>query len=139
MNENNNGDSGLRKYFLWLALCCAGSFFSVGVVAQENLLLIKPARCIALHERQVCYQKLTINWRADSADTYCLFQQDNKVPLLCWENLASGKGSYEFESNVTQKFILLRKRDAKPIAEFSVEVAWVYDLNSHRESHWRIF
>jgi hypothetical protein len=58
---------------------------------------------------------------------------------MCWENIASGKGRYEFESNTTQKFILMRKQDAKSMAEFSVEVAWVYDASSRRESHWRIF
>lgn len=107
--------------------------------ADENQLHIKPTRCIALHEGQVCYQTLNISWKAEVADTYCLYQQDNKVPLMCWENIASAKWSYEFEGKSTQKFMLLRKQDAKQIAEVSIEVAWVYDANSRRESHWRIF
>lgn len=107
--------------------------------AQENVLRIKPARCIALHQGQVCYQTLKIEWQADAAETYCLFQQDIKAPVLCWENLASGRGNYEFESDSTRKFILVRKRDNKALAEASVEVAWVYDASSRRESHWRIF
>ncbi len=107
--------------------------------ADENILRIKPARCIALHEGQVCYQKLNISWQAGLADSYCLYQQDNKTPLMCWENVAAGKWSYEFEGATTQKFVLLRKQDAKQIAEVSIEVAWVYDASSKRESHWRVF
>ncbi len=107
--------------------------------ADENQLHIKPTRCIALHEGQVCYQTLSISWKAEVADTYCLYQQDNKVPLKCWDNLANGKWSYEFEGATTQKFMLVRKQDAKPIAEALIEVAWVYDASSRRESHWRIF
>jgi hypothetical protein len=126
----------LLRFFLLFFL---GYFFPVAVYAEDNLLQIKPARCIALHEGQVCYQKLTINWQAENADTYCLTQENNKAPLLCWENIVTGKGVYEFESNVTQKFLLIRKRDNKTMAEFSIEVAWVYDARSHRESHWRIF
>jgi hypothetical protein len=107
--------------------------------ANESLLKIKPTRCIALHEGQVCYQKLNISWQADLADSYCLYQQNNKTPLMCWENVAVGKWSYEFEGATTQKFMLLRKQDAKQIAEVSIEVAWVYDASSKRESHWRVF
>jgi hypothetical protein len=107
--------------------------------AADAILRIKPTRCIALHEGQTCYQTLKVEWQADAVDSYCLYQQDNKTPVLCWENLASARGSYEFESDSTRKFILMRKRDNKILAESSVEVAWVYDSRSRRESHWRIF
>jgi len=107
--------------------------------ADQNLLSVKPSRCIALHEGQVCYQTLSISWQADRVDSYCLYQQDIKTPLMCWESLAVKKWNYEFESKTTQKFILVRKQDAKLIAEASIEVAWVYDASSRRESHWRIF
>jgi hypothetical protein len=102
-------------------------------------LQVKPARCIALHEGQVCYQTLTVVWSADQADNYCLYQQENKSPLQCWENTSSAKISIEFENNNSSKFILQRKRDNKNLAEFTVEVAWVYDASTHRESHWRMF
>ena len=107
--------------------------------ADENILRIKPVRCIALHEGQVCYQKLNISWQADLADSYCLYQQDNKTPLMCWDNLSAGRWTYEFEGKATQKFVLVRKQDAKQISEVSIEVAWVYDASSRRESHWRVF
>lgn len=134
-------DKALQLLMLWfksslaLALCAMATLSQ----AEEAQLHIKPARCIALHEGQVCYQKLSISWQVEQADNYCLQQQDNKVLLICWENIASGRWVYEFEGARTQKFILIRKRDDKPMAEFSLEVAWVYDARSHRESHWKIF
>ena len=105
----------------------------------EAQLNIKPARCIALHEGQVCYQTLKIQWNAVQQDTYCLYSQGENVPLLCWENSLTGIGRYEFESSKTQNFLLLRKRDGKVVSSFSIEVAWVYDASSHRKSHWRVF
>lgn len=125
---------------LLLTLFSALALMSAALVsAGESPLKIKPTRCIALHEGQICYQRLNISWQVELADSYCLYQQDNKTPLMCWENVAAGKWSYEFEGTTTQKFMLLRKQDAKQIAEVSIEVAWVYDASSKRESHWRIF
>lgn len=110
-------------------------------IADQDIaqLQVKPARCIALHEGQVCYQTLTVVWSADQADNYCLYQQENKNPLQCWDNTSSAKIAVEFESNSSRKFFLQRKRDNKNLAEFTVEVAWVYDASTHRESHWRMF
>lgn len=131
-----------RNFFRFYFLCyiCFGAIvlFASGAHADGNLH-IKPARCIALHEGQVCYQTLNIQWSAETAETYCLYQFGETNPLICWDDRAKGTGSYEFENNKSQKFILVRKRDAQVIAEFTVEVAWVYDASSHRESHWRIF
>lgn len=124
----------LPRLVATLSIICVSN-----VYADENQLRIKPTRCVALHEGQVCYQTLNVSWKAEVAGTYCLYRQDNKVPLMCWDNLASGKWSYEFEGATTQKFILLRKQDFKLIAEASIEVAWVYNASSRRESHWRIF
>lgn len=128
-------DIGIFGLAMLLGCCSA----LADTAAPDNILRIKPARCIALHQGQVCYQTLKIEWQADVEDSYCLYQQDNKTPLLCWDNMAAGRGSYEFEGASTRKFILVRKRDNKALAEVPVEVAWVYDSSSRRESHWRIF
>ena len=130
----------IKKKWLHRLMCLYVLLITFHVHAVENAQLnIKPTRCIALHEGQVCYQKINISWKTDSADHYCLHLQDNKVPLTCWDNLSSAKWSYEFEGNTTQKFMLIRKQDSKQVAEVSIEVAWVYDSSSRRESHWRIF
>jgi hypothetical protein len=125
------------KFKLAISLCVC--LLSLIAHADSDQLMIKPNRCIALHEGQVCYQTLKFEWKTQVADTYCLYQQDNKAPLLCWDMHQQARGTLEFESAKTQVFSLQRKRDAKVMAEFTVEVAWVYDASSHRESHWRIF
>lgn len=128
-----------EKWPHWF-LCLWTFLFVMQSHAAENVqLTIKPTRCIALHEGQVCYQKININWKADVADHYCLHEQDNKIPLICWDGVDNARWSYEFEGKTTQTFVLLRKADGKMVADVSIEVAWVYDARSRRESHWRIF
>lgn len=108
-------------------------------LAQEAQLQVKPGRCISLHEGQVCYQKLIIQWQSLIADNYCLYQKSNPVALLCWDNVAQGSGAYEFSGSMSTDFILVRKRDEHILAEFKIDVVWVYDASSRRESHWKIF
>lgn len=128
-----------KKWPRWL-LCICVLAASCHIFAAENAQLnVRPTRCISLHEGQVCYQKVNITWKTELADDYCLHLHDSKTPLMCWSNLASAKWSYEFEGSSTQKIVLLRKQDAKLMAEVSIEVAWVYNASSRRESHWRIF
>ncbi len=115
-------------------ICLSATAFS-----EETHLQIKPANCVALREGQICYQTLTINWQAAAIDNYCLHQRGDNTPLICWNNLIQGSSVYEFAGNSSTDFILVRQRDNQTIAKFTLEVAWVYDANSHRESHWRIF
>ncbi|HWV16560.1 MAG TPA: DUF3019 domain-containing protein [Cellvibrio sp.] len=109
------------------------------VWADEGRLQIKPARCIALHEGQVCYQTLNINWQTAVQGDYCVYLQDSKTALMCWENSNGSQLKYDFESNSTKKFTLQNSRTGEIVAEFSLEVAWVYNAGSRRESRWRIF
>ncbi|RYZ94334.1 MAG: DUF3019 domain-containing protein [Moraxellaceae bacterium] len=128
------------KYYSGILTLVIGSLlYPVYAHADDAKLSIKPSRCIALHEGQVCYQSLKINWRTSVTDNYCLYSQKNNTPIMCWDNLSQGVGNYEFESSDTQKFTLARKGTAQVLAEYTVEVAWVYDARSRRESHWRIF
>jgi hypothetical protein len=64
-----------------------------------------------------------------------------KEPLTCWDAQLNGKMRIEFEGKSSQKFYIQRSQDEKNVAEFTFEVAWVYDASTHRDngSHWRIF
>ena len=150
MYMNNSPQKKIQqKYRMQKIVCPSFGFLFFALIfslcncsvawGNESQLQIKPARCIALHEGQVCYQTLHIIWQADIVDNYCLYQQGDNTPLLCWENVAGGAGSVEFANNTSAKLLLVRKRDGQAIAEFMMEVAWVYDAGSHRESHWRVF
>lgn len=132
-------------FFLFKKISVIGLFFflSAAAIADDNApvvsLAAKPARCIALHEGQVCYQTVRFEWRTSVAEAYCLYEEGAGNPLQCWESGLQGAARYEFESKLSKKFVLLRKRDSKVMTQFVLEVAWVYDASSHRESHWRIF
>lgn len=114
---------------------------SHSVQAEQNQLELKPTRCIALHEGQVCYQTLVISWQVETLGKFCLYQQNQKEPLTCWDAKLNGKMRIEFEGKNSQKFYLQRSQDEKVVAESTFEVAWVYDASTHRDngSQWRIF
>lgn len=129
----------MRKSFLFGILCVLCCFFSLSTFAQGNQITIKPARCIALHEGQVCYQTLRIEWFASTADHFCVKRRDSDALLMCWENSSRGQFQYEFSANTKTEFVLIRKQDAQALATAVEEVAWVYNASSRRESHWRVF
>jgi hypothetical protein len=112
---------------------------SFGIESETVQLKVKPTRCIALHEGQTCYQTLKMMWSTSVADSYCFLEKNRPSPSICWDNVAAGKGTFEFSGIMSSEFLLIRKRDSKIMAEVNVEVAWVYDAKSHRKSHWRIF
>lgn len=101
-------------------------------------LLLTPARCVALHQGQTCYQQVQISWSTSLAGNYCLYQQDQVLPLRCWQGQTQGNVEYEFAGETSQQ---LQLRDAEKIliAESTLEVAWVYKASSRRKTHWRLF
>ena len=129
----------------WQRLSAAGLLFiflfsiSSPASAEPLALQIKPTKCIALHEGQECYQTLKISWQADAADEYCLISPERKDPWHCWSAMQSARLELEFENANSQIFKLVRTRDQKILGEVTIEVAWVYKADSHRESHWRVF
>jgi hypothetical protein len=132
----------LKWRFLFFAVNASLIFFaspSFSIEVDDAQLTVKPTRCIALHEGQTCYQTLKIAWSTSAVDSYCFLEKDKPSPSICWDNLATGKGTFEFSGAMTSRMLLIRKRDSKIMAEFNIEVAWVYDASSHRKSHWRIF
>ncbi len=123
-----------------LVFClCLFAILTKTAFAEENRLSLKPARCVALHEGQRCYQTVSITWHTAIKETLCIYQQNVSEPLTCWDNQDSGTMKIDFEESSTTTFYLQRMQDNKVLSEVAFEVAWVYDTRSHRDSHWRIF
>lgn len=123
-------------------MSCYGSCLPVS--AQEPAqalpeLLIKPTRCIALHQGQTCYQKLTIRWRTSISGDYCLYQKGKDQAIFCWQPAAEGSLVYEFSSDTTQTLQLINMKNRQAISETAIQVAWVYNANTRRKTHWRLF
>lgn len=102
-------------------------------------LWLKPERCIALHQGQVCYQKITVQWQANKTSNVCLVQDGVVTPLNCWSNALAGTFLWEFEGQKSTKLRLIDSDSHHILVEQLLTVAWVYDANSRRESHWRLF
>lgn len=106
---------------------------------EVALLKLKPGRCVALHQGQVCYQRVQLEWRAALAGHYCLYQKSADQPLHCWQNVSAGEYVYAFASDTSVQLQLLDAQTQALIAQAELEVAWVYKANTRRKTQWRLF
>jgi len=107
--------------------------------AAAALLQLKPNRCVALHQGQVCYQTVQLFWSAPQAGVYCLYQQHSEQPLHCWQDVNAGEYRYEFASDASVQLHLVNEQTKNIVAQAGLQVAWVYKSNTRRETHWRLF
>ncbi len=111
---------------------------SATTTPEPASLLLTPARCVALHQGQVCYQRVQISWSSFAAGNYCLFQEATPQPLYCWQEQTQGTFVYEFASD-SSLLLQLKNIQQQVVAESTMEVAWVYKANTRRKTHWRLF
>ncbi len=119
-----------------LVVCAAVSTARLG--AAEPEFQLKPSRCIALHAGQTCFQTITFIWSLPRSHNYCLFEVSVDKPLYCWLNGGRGRFRYQFESQSSSAFRLVRE-DGELVAERVLEVSWVYRNNRKSSSGWRLF
>lgn len=101
-------------------------------------LQLKPGRCVALHQGQVCYQRVQLQWRAQVGN-YCLYQKGAGHPLHCWQNVDAGDYVYAFASDTSVQLQLIDTQTQAIVAQAELEVAWVYKANTRRKTQWRLF
>ncbi|HSX51429.1 MAG TPA: DUF3019 domain-containing protein [Cellvibrio sp.] len=101
-------------------------------------LQLKPGRCVALHQGQVCYQRVQLQWRAQVGN-YCLYQKGARHPLHCWQNVDAGNYVYAFASDTSVQLQLIDTQTQAIVAQAELEVAWVYKANTRRKTQWRLF
>ncbi len=105
---------------------------------DPSSLLLTPARCVALHQGQVCYQRVQVSWSSYLQGNYCLYQAGKTQPLQCWQEQTQGALMFEFASDATG-VLQLKNGQQQVVAEATMEVAWVYKANTRRKTHWRLF
>lgn len=120
---------------LTVEVCAADE---VTAVAEPTSLLLTPARCVALHQGQVCYQRVQISWSSFAAGNYCVYLEEQAQPLHCWQDQTQGTFMLEFASD-SSRLLQLKNAQQKIVAEAGMEVAWVYKANTRRKTHWRLF
>lgn len=121
--------------FLFIAHAVQADTVEVDAVQLQ----LKPNRCVALHQGQVCYQNIQLFWSANQAGNYCLYQQIGESPLHCWQGVAAGQYQYEFASDTLVQLQLVNMQTKASIATATIDVAWVYKANTRRKTHWRLF
>ena len=100
---------------------------------------VKPSRCIALHEGQECYQRLSFSWQTSQPGTYCLIQENQAKPLHCWNNSESDRYRFELKSKHKTTFYIVNTQK-RSLAKVDVKVSWVYKKSkSKRSENWRVF
>lgn len=122
---------------LFLSIASVAHADDVGVNAVQ--LQLKPNRCVALHQGQVCYQNIQLSWSAQQVSNYCLYQQFAEAPLYCWQGVVVGQYQYEFASDTATQLRLVNMQTNGVVATTEVGVAWVYKANTRRKTHWRLF
>ncbi len=108
------------------------------VARDTSSLLLTPARCVALHQGQVCYQHVQISWSSFAQGNYCVYLESQSQPLHCWQEQTQGAFNFEFASD-TAWVLQLKNGQQQVVAEATMEVAWVYKANTRRKTHWRLF
>lgn len=129
---------GIGVILLLTVTATAADTPSGAASAEAASLLLTPRRCVALHQGQVCYQRVQISWSSFTAADYCIYQATRQEPLHCWRGQIQGTFEFEFASD-TSLVLQLKNSQQEVIAESSMEVAWVYKANTRRKTHWRLF
>jgi len=87
---------------LGLRIMAAGCVLIVASASADGIatsLSVKPSRCIALHQGQTCYASLTFRWETPATGEYCLFDERQPDPLVCWAG--NKKEAYKHELTFT--------------------------------------
>jgi len=128
---------------LVLRVIIVGLIFSLpAILFADSLttqLSVKPDRCIALYQGQVCYQTVTFHWQTPEYGEYCLFIQNQANPLLCWMGDQRNTYAQEFKSKQSVVYEIRTKGSKEILFETKVKVAWVYKSNRKSNSGWRLF
>lgn len=105
----------------------------------EAELSIHPAHCVALHQGQVCYQNIRIEWSAGQEGDYCLYWALSEQPLQCWDASSAGEFEYDFQSPRSVTFSLRASRPGGGEIDSEMRVAWVHKARKRRRLNWRLF
>ncbi len=103
-------------------------------------LELKPARCIALHRGQTCYQRTKILWKTSAMNEVCIFEDNQNQALQCWQSKSKGILKIDFQSSSDKVYIL--KTGDQIIASAEMRVAWVYNRGEKsvaKKQSWRMF
>ena len=131
----------LARYFiLSMSIVMHGSVYAS---STENIhtpqLEVTPKPCVALRKGQKCYLEVTFSWQHPKVSDYCLVNSTTNKTMKCWQQQAKGEFSFDFQSKLSNDFVLRQQESATDIARATIPVAWVYKTSKRAKSTWRLF
>lgn len=102
-------------------------------------LTSSPARCVALRQGQICYQKVEFTWQSTRSGDFCIIDASQNTPLQCWVQSISGQFNYDFQSSHSRNYVIREKNTDIDLAQHSISVAWVYRSSKRPKASWRLF
>ena len=100
---------------------------------------VTPKRCIALHKGQTCYLEVTFSWQTPKIDDYCLVNTTTSRVITCWQQEKKGQFGFDFQSTISNDFVVRSQKSGKIHAMAQIPVAWVYKSSKRAKSTWRLF
>lgn len=73
-----------------LILLVANGPYAYGAQSDAIRLKIRPVLCITDNKNPACDMRLVIVWEATEPGTFCLYNSDSDMPLICWRDVATG-------------------------------------------------
>lgn len=125
---------------------------SPAVQAQEELgirlktteptLTASPNVCEMDDNATSCAITVALVWEAPRSGRFCLYHEQSKIRLQCWESAYSGVYRYAFDSGADGTFLLTRGEAGPVAARANLKVIGAIEqqLRARRRSgFWRIF
>ena len=122
--------------FFCMDVCCMGVCYAD---SSTSSLTVKPNQCIALQQGQSCYATLHFQWVTPASGEYCLFDERQTKPLVCWTGNTMGSFKQKFKSDENVNFEIRSKLSEQALADALVKISWVYKSNTSSTSRWRLF
>ncbi|EWH08393.1 hypothetical protein DS2_17667 [Catenovulum agarivorans DS-2] len=124
-----------------LFVVCLASTPSSIAQPLEHTMQATPARCVALHQGQTCYQLVDISWQLNSIGSYCLFISSSTEALTCWQQNSQQQGVYKYDVQSAEDVVFSIKdmKSLQTVMQLRFEIAWVYNQSQQRRSTWRLF
>lgn len=103
-------------------------------------LLLSPDSCLVIKDSKECQIPITIRWRTQSTNDYCLFEKDQKLPIKCWQDSQLGEHIYQVLSDQDFKVELREQGKTSVIYSADFEIyRKVKTLKKRRRNPWSFY
>jgi len=136
---SKTGLSNMKLVLNVLRFCFICHMGACNADNSSSSLSVKPNRCIALQQGQTCYSTLDFRWKTPTTGEYCLFDERQTKPLVCWTGNTMDSFRQKFKSDKNVNYEIRLKLGDQTLANALVKISWVYKSNTSSTSRWRLF